>query len=172
MTIEDMKPEWQSVQKSINTDTCKEFDKTRVSSLQRLSKRYRRMALLILIVIGANWFTLIRYFPVWYMVGFVLLLLVDSSFSFYLEHRISSIDLTRMPVREVLLRVKNCRKMHLTIVAFGVPCALFLCLSLAYVNRYDAYFLSAVMAGSIIGIPIGISLLLRFLRDYREALAD
>lgn len=170
MNIDEIKSRWQSAQRTINPQN--EFDNRRKTSLQRLADRYRRFALLALLLIGLNMSALYRFCPVEFIIGFVLIMLASSAMDFYLMHRISSIDLSRMPVHDVLQRIMDCRKRHLAFVVVAVPCAFFWCFGLAYVYRLDKYILIGVLSGCVIGFAIGIRILLRFLEDYRSALEE
>lgn len=170
MNIDEMKPQWQSAQKSINPGLG--FDSRRRTSIQRLADRYRRFAWLALLMIALNMSTLYRLQSLWLGVGFVLIMLASSAMDFYLLDRITSTDLTRMSVRDVLFRIMDCRKKHLTFVAFVMPCAFLWCLALVYLHRLDNYFVIGAVSGAIIGAFIGWRVLSRFLRDYREALEE
>lgn len=170
MNIDEMKPRWQSAQRSINPGQG--FDSKRKTSLQRLADRYRRFAWLALLLVPLNMPTLYRFQSLWLGAGFVLLMLAGSAMDFYLLDRITSLDLTRMPVRDVLARIMDCRKKHMTYVVIAMPCAFLWCLSLVYLHHPNGYFVTGALSGFVIGAFVGWRVLHRFLRDYREALEE
>lgn len=170
MNIEDIKPRWQSARQAINPG--QEFDNRRRTSLQRLADRYRRFALLALVLTGVNIPALIQFCSLECIVGFVLIMLASSAMDFYLMLCIRSIDPSAMPVHDVLFRIMDCRRKHLTFVAVALPCVFLWCAYLGYSHRLDVYFLGGIVSGGMIGLAIGIRMLLRFLDDYRAALEE
>lgn len=170
MNIEDMKPRWQSARRAINPG--KEFGNRRRTSLQRLADRYRRFALLALLMIGLNMSPLLQFCPPECIIGFVLIMLAASAMDFYLMYSIRSIDPSTMSVHDVLFRIMDCRKKHLTFVVVGLPCVFLWCLYLGYSHRLDVYFLGGIISGGVIGLALGIRVLLRFLDDYSAALEE
>lgn len=172
MDIEEMKPQWQSAREAIRPEHEQKFDTRRRTSLQRLAHRYRVFTYLPLVLILTSANNLVTYHSVWHFAGFVLLMAACAAESYYLMKRLSSIDTAHMPVKEVLDRIMNCRKSHLTFVAIGMPCALLWCLSLAYRYRMDTFFTGGILAGFFVGLLLGLRLLHHYLKDYREALEE
>lgn len=174
MDIEEMKPQWQSAQEAINPGHRPSFRIKRRTSLQRLANRYRRITILAVIFVYIDLFQFVKLqsTPTWLVCVLVAILAACAIRSYTLMNRISSIDPTRMPVKEVYLHIMNCRKRHLTFAVFGMPCALLWIAALAYYNRFDTYFLYGALSGAIIGFPCGLLILHRFLKDYREALSE
>lgn len=75
-----------------------------------------------------------------------------------------------MSVAEVLERTMNCRRIHLYWVAFALPLVILWIAATGYEMRADIYFIYGMCAGAVIGLAMGIRVLRRFLRDYREAM--
>lgn len=170
MNIDEMKPQWQSAQKSIKPGQG--LDSQRRTSLQRLADRYRRFAWLALLMIPLNLPTLYRLQSLWLGLGFALIMAAASIMDFYLLERITATDLTHMPVRDVLFRIMDCRKKHMTFVFLAIPCVFLWIFALVYLYRPDEYFVIGVLSGGSIGLLIGSRVLYQFLRDYREALDE
>lgn len=172
MDIEEMKPQWQSAREAIRPGHEQQFDTRRRTSLLRLAHRYKVFTCLPLVLILTNANNLVMFHSAWQLAGFVLLMAACAAESYYLMRRLSAIDTARMPVKEVLRRITDCRKSHLTFVAIGMPCALLWCLSLAYSHRADTALTRGILAGILMGLLIGLRILQRYLKDYRKALEE
>ena len=95
-----------------------------------------------------------------------------SIFDAYLAQSIRAINLTRMPVTEVLERTMRCRKLHLRWEIYVLPIVVLWVAATAYTMQADIYFVYGVITGGFIGLVMGIRVLLRFLNDYREVMQE
>lgn len=174
MEISELKSSWQSAKDNINTGFGEQPDNSRKTALQRLGDQYRRFSIfaIIMLFIGPNVLYSAGAKSIWLIVGFVIILGGSSIVDHYLANSIRAINLSKMPVTEVLARIMKCRKIHLWTVVINLPLVIFWCAAMAYTMKADFYFVSGVCAGGLIGLILGIHTLMRFLRDYREAMQE
>ena len=172
MKIDEMKSSWDSAKKSINTenDGCPESN--RRTALQRLGDQYRRFSRLsvVMALVGPLALRNGGISSPWIIAGYVILLLAAAATDHFLANSIRAIDLSAMPVAEVLERTLKCRKIHLLWLAVAMPFAIFWCAVMAYDVHADIYLFYGICAGAIVGLIVGLRVLFRFLRDYRDAL--
>lgn len=172
MEISELKSSWQSAKNNINAGNGPQPDDTRKTALQRLGDQYRRFSIfaIIMLFVGPNVLYNAGVKSIWLIVVFVLILGGSSIVDHYLYNAIRAINLSRMSVSEVLARTMKCRKIHLWTVAVNLPIVIFWCAAMAYTMKADIYFVSGVCAGGLLGLILGIHVLMRFLRDYRDAI--
>lgn len=167
-----MKSNWQTAKNNINSGFGLQPDDTRKTALQRLGDQYRRFSILALIMVltGPTILYNSGVKEIWLIAVYVLILGESSIIDHYLSSSIRAINLAKMPVTEVIGRTMRCRKIHLWTVAVNLPLVIFWCAAMAYTMKADIYFVSGMCAGGLIGLILGIHVLLRFLRDYRDAM--
>lgn len=172
MEISELKSNWKSAKNNINTDFGLQPDDTRKTALQRLSNQYRRFSIfaIIMLLTGPNILYNAGVKQIWLIVVFALILGESSIVDHYLSNAIRAINLAKMPVTEVIGRTMRCRKIHLWTAAVNLPLVIFWCAAMAYTMKADIYFVSGMCAGGLIGLILGIHTLMRFLRDYRDAM--
>ena len=172
MKIDEMKSSWDSAKKSINTenDGCPESN--RRTALQRLGDKYRRFSIfsIIMAFCGPSIMQNAGIDSPWIIAGYMILLAGAALTDHILANSIKAIDLSAMPVAEVLERTLKCRKIHLLWLAVAMPFAIFWCAVMAYDVHADIYLFYGICAGGVVGLIVGIRVLFRFLRDYRDAL--
>lgn len=150
-----------------------DFDYRRRTALERLAARYRWFAVMALILVIYCPLTIchsIDNHALGLAVGifFTLYLLVCSAMDWYLYFSIRAIDVSSMPVGEVLARAMHCRKRHLQFVCILLPCAAALLGAIFYAMGTNPYVLYGMITGAIVGLLIGARQLRRFLADYRS----
>lgn len=172
MEISELKSNWQTAKNNINSGFGLQPDDTRKTALQRLGDQYRRFSILALIMVltGPTILYNSGVKEIWLIAVYVLILGESSIIDHYLSSSIRAINLAKMPVTEVIGRTMRCRKIHLWTVAVNLPLVIFWCAAMAYTMKADIYFVSGMCAGGLIGLILGIHVLLRFLRDYRDAM--
>lgn len=174
MDIQEMKSNWHSAKDSINTVSELQLDENRKTALQRLGDKYNRFSHMSLVIMLCGplvlWNVGIR--SVLLFVGYYILTGAASIFDAYLAQSIRAINLTRMPVTEVLERTMRCRKLHLRWEIYVLPIVVLWVAATAYTMQADIYFVYGVITGGFIGLVMGIRVLLRFLNDYREVMQE
>lgn len=150
-----------------------DFDHRRRTALERLAARYRRFAVMALVLVLYCPMTIYRHIEnhslsLAIAIFFSLYLLMCSAMDWYLYYSIRAIDVSSMPVDEVLTRAMHCRKHHLQFVCILLPCAALLLGGIFYAMASNPYILWGMISGAIVGLLIGTLQLRRFLADYRS----
>lgn len=174
MNIDEIKTNWHSAKNNINPCTSPQPGGKRETSLQRLAKEYRRFQIFgaIMMLCGPMLLYNVGARSILLLVGYALLLGGGSLVDHYLSLSIKRIDVASMPLKEVLRRTLNCRKIHLWWVALALPMGIFWCAMLAYTMSADSYFIAGIYIGGTCGLVVGLHVLIRFMHTYREALKD
>lgn len=171
----NLKDKWQAAEycPSEKLNAQQIINGQRTTTLQKLAGRYKLFAnlgLSLMLLMPIDWYAashsnLIIGKPVFIfaMIFFGICSITD----FTLYKGISRIDCCRMTVIEVTGKILLYRKRHLQFVMLFAPLAIAFIGYVAYSNLNDKYFMYGVIAGSIIGLTIGIRQLLQFMADYR-----
>lgn len=147
----------------------------RYTALERLARRYRNFSIISAIAIVAMPFLMMNMglmqkalLPLIFFADFYFFL--ASVMDLWLSNGISKIDCALMSVTEVLHRASFYRKRHLQFVLILLPMAVLFIASIIYFrdDNMNEYFLIGVISGALVGLIIGVSQLLRFLRDYDD----
>ena len=95
-------------------------------------------------------------------------MLSAASYDWRLYRKISSISVADMPVIEVLHKTWLCRKRHLQFIAYFLPVDILFIGIIFTMSDGSISFLCGIIAGTVIGLIIGIKNLRRFMADYRK----
>lgn len=145
----------------------------RHTALQRLAARYRRFAIMALCCMPmAMTFLNSSVFTgpdrVYIFLFYIAVMLSAASYDWRLYRKISSISVADMPVIEVLHKTWMCRKRHLQFIAYFLPVDILFIGIMFTMSDGSISFLCSIIAGTVIGLIIGIKNLRRFMADYRK----
>lgn len=168
-----LKKEWQET--SFRHTSQEKIDDSingRLTSLEKLARRYRRFCILAVCLIPLNINILSDIFPAEAMtlltICYSVCLLASAGADFMLYKGIRGIDCGTMPVIEVMRRALKCRKRHLQSIMILAPMALATVGLTAYFATSDPYMIGGIIGGAVIGLIIGTLQFRKFMRDYRE----
>lgn len=145
----------------------------RQTALQRLAIRYRRFSIMALcctpmamVFLNSSVFTGPNRLYLFFI--YVVIMLLAAAFDWWLYRKISSISVTEMPVIEVLHKAWMCRKRHLQFIAYFLPVDILFIGLMFTLSDGSISFLCGIIAGTVIGLIIGLKNLRHFMADYRE----
>lgn len=165
--------DWRSAKIRTNSNSSDISNLRRFTALQSLAQRYRRFALLsLMMLVYTPLLSLGHIFPeegkVWIVALGCVYFMTASLMDLWLYRGIKGIDLAEMSVSEVLERAMFLRKRHLQFILVLLPLAfMWIALIVSYVTD-DRFFLWGIITGAAVGFIIGLYHLARFLDDYRS----
>lgn len=150
------------------------FNPDRKTALEKLAAMYRRFMIVALILVPYSWLTFTRPNLIENATGRILLPILFSLYALsvflidrYLYHGIRGIDCFRMTVKEVGERAYRLRRIHLRSICFLVPIIIVFIGLLGYYVVSNIYFIYGMVAGSVIGVMIGLWNLRKFMVEYK-----
>lgn len=157
-----------------NVDSNTNNFTARRTAQERLSRRYLRLVLTVLI--AAMTLTPLLYFftpgsptmRITIMAAYASIMMfgVFADGSLWLKSQ--EIDLQRLPVNDVIDRFLHLRRLHLTYQAILLPFALgFIALIGVNAAETDPGSLFAIIIGAIVGASFGFRIFRKIMRDYR-----
>lgn len=174
---EDIKMIWSEAK--VGAPSTMEIDELlaqrRYTALERLARRYRNfsiisaVAIIVMPIMMMN-MGLLESAMIPLIVCADLYFFLASVMDLWLSNGVSKIDCALMPVKEVVRKATFYRKRHLQFVMILLPMAIALVGSMVYFREdyMNKYFLIGVISGALVGLIIGSSQLMRFLRDYKD----
>lgn len=145
----------------------------RQTALQRLAIRYRRFSIMALCCtpmamafLNSSVFTGPN--RVYIFLFYIIVMLSAAAYDWWLYRKISSISVAEMPVIEVLHKAWMCRKRHLQFIAYFLPVDILFIGMMFTLSDGSISFLCGIIAGTVVGLIIGLKNLRRFMADYRE----
>lgn len=136
---------------------------------ERLIGRYRRMATMVPAAGICCLFPLLKVFPLWVFFSFLGFYIVAAAKDWYLWKGIKGIDLNCDGVEEVARKARFYRRRHHQFQIVMIPLAGIIigmmCMSALEIDRYMLY---GILTGLVIGLPAGLIVYLRIMRDYRS----
>lgn len=145
----------------------------RVTALDRLEKRYRRMGVLCLIFAVLIPLEMLFVFDVeerWLLFWtFAAFFLVAASMDFWLSNGIATINVYDMSVSEIVNKAMGYRKRHLQFELVLIPMAAILIAELgSFLAKGNAGIWIAIAVGGLVGLSIALRLFFKFMRDYKR----
>lgn len=147
----------------------------RRTALQKLAAQYLRFAIIASVLLVPASYLLYAEnlgeeewvqiaIPILYAVGLAIIAIMDS----WLYHGIKSIDVNTMSVQTVISKALYYRKRHLQCLLFTVPWGAVVVGLMIYAGSDDTALTLGIICGLCVGLIIGINVLFKFLRYYRE----
>lgn len=155
----------------------------RHTALQQLIGRYKRFSRISLIMTCYMPFYIFQLLrnnttatPLWLITAvsafMMIYCLTASVMENWLSKGLSSINIADMPVVEVCNRALYYRKRHFQFIAVLLPMCLILLVLLAWLLSSNQYIVYGIATGAVIGIVIGLFVLNKFLKEYKNLTTD
>lgn len=178
MDTEEMKKVWDQADfrlSALEAETSRLAQmalKRRYTVFDNLRNRYRRFALISLLMVGVmSLYSLGKVWPgeygVWISLAMSVFFIIASVLDYSLYRCLGRIDIETMPVSEVNAIVKSCRRRHLQYMAILIPMVAVLFGFILWQAIDDEYMLISYIVGAVVGLAIGIIQYNRFMDDYR-----
>ena len=180
--MDKLKKDWQDANVAIRRESDSYesiISGKRRTALQNLAERYKRFSVMgfVLIMLSMSYCFNPNIFPgnlSWRIgmgVAFGLYALTASVMDLWLYNGVRTIDVFTMPVKEVIGKALFYKKRHLQFIAVLLPFVLAIIGAIVWKSE-NLYFRLGILAGFIIGVPIGIKHLMDFLADYRTIISE
>lgn len=182
VNIEQLRKAWIEMGTALNMNTHREITEdvlNRKTTLDKLRDRYRNIgfgdicgaAIMFPILMYGGLLSESYRLPV--SISFVALLLVLSGFIFWMWWGVGKINPVTMTVTQVSELALHYRKCHMRFVMIGFPIALCWVGYFTYsVIHTVADAIGGIIAGSVVGVMIGLKGLSRFMSDYKRLESD
>ncbi len=172
-----MQKAWEEARFALPTDSQMQdvIAGTRRTALEKLAAQYRRFAIMSAVLLVPCAFLLYRQqfdtepwvqitIPVLYAIGFAIISIMDS----WLYRGIKSIDVNTMSVQTVISKALFYRKRHLQCLLFTIPWCICVVGLMLYAASGETAFILGIVCGLSLGLIIGVNMLMKFLRYYRQ----
>lgn len=177
MTPDELKDNWRRLgcasPSSNGTVPPEEIDRIVTGRItgarQRLIRQYKRMWTVFPVVGMIPLIPLSEMFPLWVILCFVVFYLTAAVMDYYLWRGIRSIDLNIDGVEEVVGKARFYRRKHHQFQCILIPIAAALIgMLVLWALEKDPYMFYGIIVGLLIGLPAGLFVYFRIMRNYRS----
>lgn len=107
--------------------------------------------------------------PLWISLAFILFFIIAGGMDYYLWRGIRSIDLDFDGVEEVARKARFYRRRHHQFQLLLIPAAVVIITAFALsAAEVDIHMVYGIIAGIVIGLPLGLTVYFRMMRNYRS----
>lgn len=143
----------------------------RRTSLENLARRYKRFGIVGLLMVPVSLCYLhtgifAEPYNVIISVSLMVYFAICAAMDFWLFRGITGIDIYRESVSEVSRKVRYYRRKHLQFITVLVPLMIAV-LTVMFISQFDNItVLTGLIAGALVGLVIGLTMLSKFLAEY------
>lgn len=167
MESEKISADWKKMRDVLGNDVNLDVKMLNCATrLDKLASRYKKFYIL-----GFIWSVIVMccYASLgWFCFLFSAFMLLSAFIDVYMYKQVRSIDVLSMPVADVIAKSMLLRRRHLQFVCVLLPLAFALIGMFVWFYCENVYILYGIIAGVVLGLPIGLYHLREFMRDYKE----
>ena len=143
------------------------------SAREKLITKYKRMIVIEIIILVVMSFRLFdsmvdERLRIPTLIYWIVFFLIEISIDIYLMQKTKEIDIYKDSIHEIAQKARRNWKIHKAAIFIGLPLAIGFIILYALSLHANIYIVYGIFAGAVLGLILGVSILRKFIKDYRD----